>query len=210
MTEEYLQAIGKAGLLLVEGRDDRRFFSALLHHLGIRNVDVREMHGRHNLRIRVRVITELPGFRDSVTAFGIVRDANSDPAAAFQSMCDALRAAGLEVPGRCGEPCGEAPRVGVMILPSESEPGALEDVCLRAVEDDPAMPCVDEYFDCLSGRGLETPRQESKGRVHTFLASRERAGLRLGEAAEAGYWPWEASTFLPVKDFLKGLFAAAC
>lgn len=88
-----------------------------------------------------------------------------------------------------------------IVLP-EAARGALEDLCLAAVAGDPAMACVEGYFECLDSRGM-LPRQISKGKLHAFLASRETPGRRLGEAAKAGDWPWDSDAFDGVKAFLR-------
>ena len=46
------------------------------------------------------------------------------------------------------------------------------------------------------------PNNLSKARVQAFLSSRIEPGKRLGEAAEAGYWPFNNPVFNPIKDFL--------
>jgi hypothetical protein len=69
------------------------------------------------------------------------------------------------------------------------------------------MPYVERYFECLQEQGLPWPRNRSKARVQTFLASRSEPGKRLGEAAQAGYWPWEDRAFEQVKDFLRQIAA---
>jgi hypothetical protein len=79
----------------------------------------------------------------------------------------------------------------------------LEDLCLKAVVQDPAMLCVEQYFECLQQEELPLPDNISKAKAQVFLASRRKAGLRLGEAAQAGYWPWEAKAFEQVRDFLQ-------
>jgi hypothetical protein len=43
----------------------------------------------------------------------------------------------------------------------------------------------------------------SKAKVHAFLASRYEPDKRLGEAAKAGYWPWDNEAFETVKSFLQ-------
>ena len=80
----------------------------------------------------------------------------------------------------------------------------IEDVCLESVSADPAMKCIENYFDCIHGAGLPGPREHwtSKARLHAFLASRERPQLRLGEAAEKGVWPLEADAFSPIETLL--------
>lgn len=89
-----------------------------------------------------------------------------------------------------------------MILPKPNAHGMMEDLCLESVSQDPAMLCVDGYFECLHKHGIPSSANISKARVHTFLASRQEAGLRLGEAAQKGYWPWNNEAFEQVKEFL--------
>jgi hypothetical protein len=45
----------------------------------------------------------------------------------------------------------------------------------------------------------------SKACVHAWLASKERPDKRLGEAAQAGYWPFEHSAFDALSQFLLSL-----
>ena len=82
----------------------------------------------------------------------------------------------------------------------------LEDLCLAAVADDPAIQCVDEYFICLDQQGISQKEIViAKARLHAFLASRERPGLRLGEAAEKNDIPLDNPVFEPVTKFLRQL-----
>ena len=97
---------------------------------------------------------------------------------------------------------GDAPEVTVMIMPGQGRRGALEDLCLEAVVDDPAMTCVDQFFECLQSESISHPKNTPKAKVQTFLASRPHERLRLGEAAEKGYWPWDSEAFEEVKVFL--------
>jgi hypothetical protein len=64
---------------------------------------------------------------------------------------------------------------------------------------------VEQYFQCLHQQGVPEPRNLSKAKVQVFLASREEAGKRLGEAAQAGYLPLEHEAFEEVRDFLRQL-----
>jgi hypothetical protein len=80
----------------------------------------------------------------------------------------------------------------------------LEDLCLTAVAGDSALVCVDEYIGCLQRQGVPVPVKLAKSKLQTFLASRNRPDLRLGEAAEKGYFPWNHSAFDEIKRFLHG------
>lgn len=194
--------IMQPNLLVVEGKEEELFFGALIKHLGLQNAQVIGVGGKTTLRQNLKALTLSPGFAD-VIFLGVVRDANDNPSAAFQSVHNALQAANLPAPERPLVPVGDSPRVAVMILPEEGEAGMLEDLCLKSVMQDPAMHCVEQYFECLRQKGLPLPSNISKAKVQVFLASRRRAGLRLGETAEAGYWPWDAETFQQVKTFLQ-------
>ncbi len=89
-----------------------------------------------------------------------------------------------------------------MILPNEKDRGMLEDVCLKSIKDDPVFLCLEEYFECVKKKLGAIPSNMSKAKVHAFLASRERPDLRLGEAAQCEYWPFDNPAFTPIKQFL--------
>jgi len=169
-----------SSLLIVEGREDELFFGALANKLGLQNLQVLPLGSR------LKALAAGPGFA-AVTSLGLVRDANGDPIAAFQSVRDALVDAKLPAPKRPMVSAGRSPRVAVMILPGEDEPGMLEDLCLRAVGQEPSMLCVEQFFQCLQQQRLPLPHHISKAKVHTYLASKQETGKRLGEAAAAGW-----------------------
>lgn len=193
-------------VLVVEGKDDELFFGALIGHLGLQSIQVLPIGGKGKLRRNLKLLVKSPDFH-KVLFLGIVRDADEDPKAAFQTVCDALRTVNLPAPPRPWQPFGTSPKVTVLILPGGNMQGMLEDLCLKAVEQDPAMLCVEQYFECLQDRGLSLPNNVSKAKVQAFLASRQEAGLRLGEAAQAGYWPLEADAFEQVRDFLRQIIS---
>lgn len=191
-------------LLIGEGQEEVRFFNAFLKHLDRQDVQVENYSGKYQLRTRLKALLTRPGFSQVVTLC-IVRDADNSAASAFQSVCDALRNAGLAVPERPSQMAGGSPEVGVLILPGGERPGMLEDLCLDAVQADFAMLCVDRYFQCLSEKNHRQPNNLAKARVHAWLASQVEPDLRLGEAAEKGYWPWNAPAFGALKTFLLAL-----
>lgn len=200
--------ISKSKLLLVEGEDEKRFFGALITRLGLQGrIQIIPYEGKTNLNPFLKALANMPGF-NKVISIGVERDSDDDPKATFRSVCDALNHAKLPVPKYPMTFVNNNPRTGVIILPDEKEDGALETVCLKSVEDDAAMPCVSKYFECLNNGNVHLPRNKrevAKAKVQVFLASRPKPGKRLGEAAEAGYWPWDDDAFAKVKSFLSGL-----
>lgn len=196
--------IEQPNVLIVEGKEEELFFGALIEHLRLQGIEIRSIGGKEKLRGNLKALVLTPGF-SRVTSLGIVRDADADPNAAFQSVRDALRAANLLAPDHPLEIVGVNPRVAVLILPGEGSPGTLEDVCLKAVAEDPTLFCVEQYFKCLEQKKLLLPYNMSKAKVEVFLASRPEPDLRLGEAAKKGYWPWDHEAFQPLKDFINVL-----
>jgi len=83
--------------LLVEGRTSKVFFDALARHVGVVDLEVHSFGGNTELRGNLRAFIKIPGFTD-VKAVGLVRDAENDAVAAFQSAADALAHAGLVRP----------------------------------------------------------------------------------------------------------------
>lgn len=192
-------------LLIVEGDDDELFFYALAQQLGLHEgLQIYQTGGKYELPKVVAAVAASYGFR-KVKRLGIIRDADEDPEAAFKSVVTALEKAKLPVPSKPREVTGSSPRVSVFILPAEDRQGALEDLCLEAVKEDPAMACVEGFFQCLETQGVSKPTNIVKAKVQIFLASRPEPGKRLGHAAQAGYWPWDSQVFEPVKEFLRCL-----
>jgi len=194
--------ISEPNLLVVEGVEEQMFFDGLIGHLRLQHIQVLPIGGKTRLRERLGALVRSSGFAN-VVSLGVVRDADDNADGAFQSVRDALRSVGLPLPERPLVAAGEVPRVTVVILPEPGKPGMLEDLCLQSVAQDPSMFCVDEVFRCLPQRGVPLPRNMSKARIQVFLASREEPGKRVGEAAQAGYWPWDNGAFDHLKAFLR-------
>jgi hypothetical protein len=198
------QALSKPKLLIGEGKEEVDFFTAFLTHLNITNVQVEQYGGKQGLPSYLRTLVVRPGYLN-VVSLGITRDADNSAQSAFQSVCSSLNRASLPVPSRPGEIVGDSPQVSIMILPDGQNSGMLEDLCLAAVETDPVLQCVDEYFDCVYRTSGRKPNNMAKARVHAWLSSQIEPDRRLGEAAKAGYWPWDSPGFDSLKQFLQAL-----
>ncbi len=203
---EEKRKIEKQKLLIVEGRDEEEFFGALLKKLEISDVQVAGVGGKTKIKSNLKTLKTTDTLFAQITSLGIIRDADNDHEAAFVAVQDALKAAGLPCPPSPLVSAGTSPKVMIMILPPEAPKGTLEDICLSSVKDDPAMSCVDEYFDCLDAKGVGRPAKDFiKAKAKVFLASREDPNLRLGEAARKGYWPFEVTDFEIAKKFIQSL-----
>lgn len=204
MVQAALTPVNRPKQLLVEGPDDERFFGAFLRQLGLSDIQVRRYGGRGNIGNVLEVLADMLVF-DPVQSIGIVMDADNSAASALQSIRDNLRNVGLPVPGDLATPAPGPPAVSAFVLPDNSGPGELEDLCLAALAADPAMPCVDAYIECIHAKPISRPRKPAKARMHAFLASRDRAYLRFGEFAESSAFPWDNPAFAELANFLRNL-----
>ncbi len=183
-----------------------RVRGAILDCLDPSDAEISSFGGVTELRGFLSAVWNAPGARTTIGAIGIVRDAESDADGAFESARDAIRALGLKTPDCPLQVVGDQPKIGILILPPEKSAGMLEDVCLDAVQDDPAMQCVKEYLTCVQAEVEDwSIHNPSKAKVQAFLASRERPGLRLGEAADRGDWNWSHDVYNPIKQFIRDL-----
>ena len=200
--------VRKERLLIAEGKDDEQFFNAMLRQLGLDEIQVLGIGGKTRLEGQLKALKLDPAWRQ-VSSIGIVRDADDDPSAAFQSVCDALKAAELPAPKKTivqAKAKGK-PTVRVMIIPSALKKRALEDLCLNSVKDEPATTCVEQYFQCLTERGAPGPKERSlsKAKTRVFLTSKEDPTLPLGIAAQKGYRPLDSTVFDEVKRFITSI-----
>ena len=192
-------------VLLVEGVDAFHFFEALLLQLDLLlEIEIRNFGGVDDMARYLEALAATAGFA-SVTSLGIVRDAETNAAFAFQAVRNSLRRVGLSVPARPMFIAEGNPQVSVFILPDCVNPGMLETLCLQALGPDPALPCVEDYFTCLERRGIAMPPNQAKAYLHAFLASRSKPDLLLGQAARAGYLYLDAPAFDQLKQFLGAL-----
>ncbi len=195
---------GTSKILIVEGKEDEMMFSTLLNFLQIEGIQIMPIGGKQKIREGMSALIKQPNF-SNIFSLGIIRDADDNPSGAFASVCSALKNAMLPVPQSPLIIAEGDLKVSVMILPDGNCCGALEDICLKSVEEDRAIPCVERYFQCLVEKGIPEPDAISKAKVHVFLASRKEPDKRLGEAAKANYWNLESPAFGLVKRFLQAL-----
>ena len=195
----------KSKQLLVEGKHALIFFESFIQNLDLMDaIQVHDFNGNTTLKQFLLQFSVSPGFGDIVKTIGVIRDAETNYKAAFQSVVDALKNAGLPTPKKVAEMLDTDPRVGVFILPGSMANGMLETLCLQSVVDDPALTCVDKYLECLKELIL-IPNVHDKARVQVFLASRKRVPNTLGLAARQNIWPWESPHFSKIRSFINSL-----
>ena len=197
--------LSKPKQLLVEGNDQRNFFEEFARHLGLADaVQVRNFGGVHELRGFLAAFVKMPDF-GSVRSVGIVRDAEGSEDDAFRSVQSALENANLAVPAAIAEPMEEDPRVAVLILPGDGNPGMLETVLCRTFVGEHTNRCIDEFFECVEEAPDTSIRNPDKARAFAYLATKRSPHHSVGVAAKAGVWNLDHAAFDGVRDFLNGL-----
>ncbi|MCP4602201.1 MAG: hypothetical protein GY847_17075 [Proteobacteria bacterium] len=202
--------IRKAKLLIVEGNHERDFFKAWLQTLDKDDIQVMPIGGKDMLPANLRSLVKQSNFH-TVLSLLIVRDADNNPDGAFKSVCSALSRVGLPVPQQVLTFIqGEACQVGVVIVPASNQPGALEDLLLSTVENDPMSPGANQFIEesvvILHRSGYRPPppdHRRSKARIHAFLATFDKPDRDPGKAALAGVWDFGHKVLLPIQEMIQ-------
>lgn len=195
-------------VLAVEGLDEENFFDSLLKHLNITDFDIHKVGGKNQFPKKLPALLKTPGFfapdkSPLVTHLAIVRDKDKDEA--LKSIINIVTDAGLTPPTKNAEFSDAAPKVGIFIMPGETVEGTmLEDLCLKTVENYPAMKCVDEFASCVSAMEPK-PKNISKAKAQTFLAAQPEIANSVGVGAQKGYWDFESPALDELKQFLSHL-----
>jgi hypothetical protein len=218
-------------LLACEGSDDCYFLDTLR---GLLNVDDSLLQieafgpdeaegGKDWLPEYLSALETRDGF-GTLRALGIVRDADTNAAAALTSVFSHLvrnsfvsqstvPAHGRVFPGVHQN--GRGLQVSVFIMPDGASTGAWEDLYLEAVREygaqtgDTGLSCADEFVACIdSDRSLQEARRE-KTRLYAWLCSRERPGVRPGQALLWGYLDFQVTALRPIRQFIQDLTRVA-
>ncbi len=199
-------------LIFVEGIDEIYILAELINDLyekrTINNdIQIISSDGKDNYKKAVNQFAKKSVDGElTISRMLLIRDANGDPDTAFKAMQSVLSINGFTVPDEEGVLTDSEPQTAVFILPSMTEPGMMEDICLATVVDDPAFDCIDSYFKCLDdlvekGKLEKGPKNLSKAKAAVFLASRPEYKPRIGYADK--YWDYSHTAFNRLRDLLR-------
>jgi hypothetical protein len=202
--------ITSRNILAVEGDDEKNFFDKLLRHMGIVDFDIRCVGGKTRFKDKLPALVRASGFfradgSSSVEYLAIIRDKDQDDA--FASIARIVQNAGLTPAAKHGRFSTAQPKVGIFILPGETIAGTmLEDLCLKTVENEQAMECVEKFASCIAGLS-DPPKNMSKAKVqafksHVFLATQPEIVDSVGLGAQKGYWDFDSPCLDELKQFL--------
>ncbi len=192
-------------IIAVEGPDDDNFFDALLRRMNIKDYDIRFVGGKDEFKNKLPALKNVSGFFNAngspfVTHLAIIRDENGDNA--FESVTNIIKKEGFTPPKKHSLFSNGNPKIGIFIMPGTTVKGTmLEDLCLKTVEKNPEMKCVNEFASCVSAMEPK-PKNMSKAKAQTFLAAQPEIANSVGVGAQKGYWNFESTVLEELKQFL--------
>ncbi len=200
--------------LYVEGRTDHEFFLQLLEREGMKDKIFVKTYGgttrnlKNNHLIPLR--TSAAYIERAFQVVGVVTDADNYPDRAFQSVRDALRAAGFSfptAPQKLSDPDVNGVQSAILVLPSAEQMGAIEDLFLQAFTGYGVLQCLEQYEEsfkrCLVEKGIALRESRVAKAKFQMLLAATGGELSLKDALKKRDWfPWESGAFGDIKDFL--------
>jgi len=174
--------------------------------MGITDIQIEDVGGRF-FTPTLSSLHGLQGF-DNLVSIGITRDADNSFENMFQSVQGSLGTAGFSIPSRPMEIASGPPDISVYIFPDNNTHGALENLCISSLGNDPSLECVENYFSCLDSidqaYGTNHPHPY-KARVQALLARESEGDIHMAIAAEKNIWNWDSIAFDGIKSFLRAI-----
>ena len=174
----------KEHLLLVEGKDEKVLLTYLIASRELQGiVEVDNVGGNKSfpdgLR-RVKKQSSFPSFR-TIT---VVRDAEADATAAFESARGALKDAELPIPDLPNQWSAAFPHVQICIIPENRPHGCVEDLFLEAhrCHQEPLHACLDALRNCWAPNQLNPARW---AKIYTAIILRAIPGEYASELGHA-------------------------
>jgi len=194
-------------IILVEGKDEIGFFTALCEKEELRQYQIIEVGGVDKFKDELPAIINDRNF-DDVTSIAIIRDADTSIKAAVQSIKAILEKNGLSAPNEHASIKTEENRkVGVFIMPGNRNDGMLENLVLDSVAAHPVKIQADQYIQSLKDtlHPDAFPKNEHKARLHAYLSGMRKFVPSLGLATQKGYFDLDSDHFDELKQFLNEL-----
>jgi hypothetical protein len=190
-------------IIAVEGQDEVYFLDALLRNMKITGMEIRAVGGKQQFKDKLPALVRMSGFSD-VEVLAIIRDADNDANGAFESIRNILKKEKLKPPIQANQFSEGSPKIGIFIMPGNSDTGMLEDLCLQTVAHHPAMDCVRPFANCISELE-ESPNNIVKAKAQAFLAAMPKLVNSVGLGAQKGYWDFNSEELTDLKSFIGNL-----
>lgn len=186
-------SLGRERVLVVEGIDDANFFDHLLSLVGADPTATRIIIAKGDVNI-AKAVEGIVKSRDYVVGtvrhISLVRDADSNPVRSLEGLRRSLESLGLTSPPHAGfvvvDHLGEERRIGLFLIPSDSQAGMLETILLEIVEEDLRYIEVRNAFNNIeAAQGARFDHRE-KRLMRLFLAVSDHDCMGAGLAFKRG------------------------
>lgn len=170
-------SLNRPFLLLCEGQDEVKFFEAWIQEFHRTDIQVLSYDGKTKLGEALREVAKVSGF-DKLKRIVITRDADESAEAAKASMRGAVE----------GSPLAQL-NPALFVLPDNESPGSLETLWLNSLKGQPFESCIDQFFECIQGKGWEPSAawsKNDKAKAQLWIATKEVPNERFGIAAWHG------------------------
>ncbi len=194
-------------LLLVEGRDECNLLGELIKcHFGKNSpIQLLDGGGKDRFPTNIKAIRKLADTNPTLQSIGVIRDADDNPKAAFESVSRDLRKVGYDPPNTHNMYSEGSPAIGIFIVPDFHKKGAIETLCRLSVEGDEIAICAEQYLECLKFSNALISTNPDKSFAHAYLAATQDPLARVGEGALQGVWNFSSPVFNDLTSFVKGL-----
>jgi len=194
--------IEKNKILIVEGDDEKNLFDSYFKEKKIDDIQIMPIGGKTKFKESLDLVRKDDNFK-IVDIIGIIRDADENPEAAFNSVQNSIRSCGFTPPTRQLVKTQSRPMWMILIVPSINTIGAIEDVCLKSVTDDCAMPIIDQFFINLKDKGCELPDHLNKSKTLCYLSSKKIYTNCVGIAAQKSIWHFDSPAFDNINELIR-------
>lgn len=200
--------LNRAKVIFVEGPDDANFLDVLLEKIGASPADVGvvTVGGKGNFPSQLNLFSKSPPFTTGVTKkVCIIRDADDSPVAEISSTKSIfLKTFAVETThGNFSLKNGV--EFGFFIMPTSTECGDLEKLCLSTVEGSEISRKVDLFFGALDMPPLD---KISKRKAQVYLAAQNGNLARgAGQGFKDGYFNVASPKIKEMLDFLESFVA---
>ena len=167
-------------LIICEGHSDKNVIAALMKEHNLGGIQIHIAKGRDNFTDALRG-ARTQGYK----AVLVVSDNDDDSAAAFTTVRDHIVDAGFsppDTPRQTVAATAENPSLAVLMIPWDGISGAIETLCLPAVEKLFAdkVACLDAFCECTKVDQYWGVTKRSEMRVECLLACTQQSEPKIG------------------------------
>jgi hypothetical protein len=197
-------------VLMVEGQDDAFFFDVLLQQVGADpdRVGLVYIEGKTNLEMNIADLTKSRAFVTRRTRkYAIVVDSDNLPARTIHEVHQALTRNDQPTPGHAAfQASAQGVEVGIFLIPSETEDGDLEKLCLATLGDAPLLRLGRDFLEQVN-RDFGPLPSLNKSLAAIYLACRREDTRGVGLAFSQGIFNRDHACLEPVRHFLRAFIA---